>query len=41
MSLVTPLEAFDTPSTHLATPSGMAAAAGGGGGAPGQRLAAG
>ncbi|WP_298600088.1 hypothetical protein [Zoogloea sp.] len=41
MKLVTPHEAFDTPSTHLATPSGMAAAAGGGGGAPGQRLAAG
>ena len=30
MSLVTPREAFDTPSTHLATPSGMADGLGGG-----------
>ena len=53
MNLVTPREAFDTPSTHPATPSGMAAglAAWGrmvgnpnrprGVGAPGQRFAAG
>lgn len=52
MNLVTPREAFDTPSTHPATPSGMAAGLAawgrmvgspgrGGVGAPGQRFAAG
>ena len=41
MNLVTPREAFDTPSTHPATPSGMAAGLAAWGRMVGSRPAAG